>query len=206
MNERLKKDVERILAFHVKNAPGVIIGVYMVDYALELLDGVYPDRDSYTMNAICETRECLPDPIQVMTGCTLGNKYLRLHAVENGRYALVLYNRDTSTGFRVYIDVTKIKREKYPQLFAFFNKCRDYKAVTRKELSRLTIEEFYSAGREIFSYQKVKVNIPAKDEQLPAKICSSCGESFLVSGPFNGDLCDYCDDLKNGQSVPFEII
>jgi len=204
----IKKDIDKALEFHKKNALGLIIGVYMVDYALELLDGIYPDRNSYTLNALCETRVCLIDSIQIMTGCTVGNKYLKLNAMKNGRYALILYNRDTSLGYRVYIDLSKIDKEKYPQLYAFFAKTRDYKNAVRKELSKATIEEFYTVERGIFSYQKVKVNVPAKDPLEPAKICEICGESYLfLEKPLNPerDICPYCEQKLLKNEV-FEVI
>jgi len=207
--ERLKPQVEKTLNFHVKNAPGVVIGVYMVDLALELLDGLYPDRKSYVLNALCETNVCLADPIQVLTGCTFGNKYLRLNAVDNGRYALVLYNRDTSLGFRVFVDLKKINGEKFPELYAFFYKTRDYSSRSRSLISKATIEEFYRAERQIFSCQKVKVNIPAKDDLVPAAVCRNCGESYLVTPAkkkSGQNLCAYCEALAAGADLLFEIL
>ncbi len=205
--EKLKPAIDKILAFHIKNAPGVIMGVYMVDYAYELMDSLYPDRDSYTLNALSETRVCLIDSIQVMTGCTVGNKYLRLDALDIGRYALILYNRDTGSGYRVYMDINKIDKDKYPQLYAFFNKSRDYKSASRKKLSEETISEFYRAERSVLSYQKVKVNLSAKDDIVAAAICVSCGESFLVSSDTLVDkpMCSYCGRLALGRFVPFTV-
>lgn len=207
--ERLKPLVDRALAFHVKNAPGLIMGVYMVDLALELLDGIYPDRSSYTLNAICETRVCLPDAIQVLTGCTYGNKYLRLDAAGNGRYALVLYNRETAVGFRVFVDVAKIDPGEFPELHAFFKKTRDYSKKPRQQFSSDTISEFYRAGRSIFSCRKVKVNLPSKDPLEPASICTSCGESYLIpprAATMREDgKCPYCVSLSSG-AAPFEIL
>jgi len=206
--ERLKPQVEKTLKFHVKNAPGVVIGVYMVVLALELLDGLYPDRKDYVLNALCETRVCLADAIQVLTGCTFGNKYLRLDAIDNGRYALILYNRDTATGFRVFVDLKKINPEKFPELYAFFYKTRDYSSRSRNEISKATIEEFYRAERQIFSSRKVKVNVPAKDELIPAAVCGKCGESYLVAAKVSSeaDFCVYCENLAAGRSIPFEIM
>lgn len=183
------------------------MGVYMVDYAYELMDSLYPDRDSYTLNALSETRVCLIDSIQVMTGCTVGNKYLRLDALDIGRYALILYNRDTGIGYRVYMDINKIDKDKYPQLYAFFNKSRDYKSASRKKLSEETINEFYRAERSVLSYQKVKVNLAAKDDIVTAAICVSCKESFLVSPDTDAakPLCSYCGALALGRFVPFTV-
>lgn len=207
--DRLKPAIEKVLGFHVKNAPGVIMGVYMVDYAYELLDSLYPDRGSYTLNAISETRVCLIDSIQVMTGCTVGNKYMRLDALDYGRYALALYNRDTGIGFRVYMDLAKIDANKYPQLHAFFTKSRDYKSASRSQLSDETMKEFYAAERSVLSFQKVRVTLPAKEKLVPAAVCSSCKESFLMADgrtdTENGPLCEYCRRAAKGESLPFHV-
>ncbi len=205
--EKLKPLIEKTLGFHVKNAPGVIMGVYMVDYAYELLDSLYPDRDSYVLNAICETRVCLIDAIQVLTGCTVGNKYLRLDALDIGRYALTLYNRDTAVGFRVYMDLGKIDKTVYPELFAFFNKSRDYKSASRSKLSENTIAEFYKAERSVLSFQKVKVNLPAKDDLTPAAVCGTCGESFLIAcgDDLQNPVCGYCSKLAQNKALPFQV-
>ncbi|MBP7411737.1 MAG: formylmethanofuran dehydrogenase subunit E family protein, partial [Methanoculleus sp.] len=50
----------RCIDFHTFAAPGLLVGVFMVDYALELLN---PPRDE-KIYAVCETTKCLPDPLQ----------------------------------------------------------------------------------------------------------------------------------------------
>jgi len=209
MDARISEDIKKVYDFHrKKSAPGIPLGVYMVELAFELLDGLYPDRNSYVLNALCETRVCLPDAIQVMTGCTFANKYLRLDAIKNGRYALVLYNRDTSIGYRVFVDLKKIDGEKFPNLLAFFKKTRDYKVRSRDEYSKMTLEEIYAAGRSILSSMKVRVAIPAKDDIAPALTCEACGESYLVEGNAADAAqkkCPYCVSAQKGNA-PFSIL
>lgn len=203
MNDKVQEEIRKVYDFHRKRkAPGIPLGVLMVDMAYELLDGLYPARDSYTLNALCETRVCLPDAVQVLTGCTYANKYLRLDAAGNGRYALVLYNRETSIGFRVFVDVGRIDGAKYPYLKSFFEKTRDYNLKTRDEYSSETLREIYSAGRAILSWRKVKVNLPAKDDLALAAICRACGESFLVQpGCVPPEKCPYCVSVDAGDAV-----
>jgi len=169
--------VEDIFAFHTKRAPGIPIGACMVDYALELLGSI-----NGTLNAVCETDWCLCDPIQVMTGCTFGNRYLRIED-DLGRYALTLYDRDSGDGIRVFVDVEKIDSQKTPELFKFFHRTRGSEVENggpaRKASNRKVIEEFMTMKREILTAEPVKVLKTGKDPIPPARICESCGESFL---------------------------
>ncbi len=50
------------IPFHTYPAPGLLIAIGMVDYALELL-GARPGEKVYT---VCETQKCAPDPLQVI--------------------------------------------------------------------------------------------------------------------------------------------
>ena len=61
----LMQQILRLSEFHTYPAPGVLIGAFMVDYALELL-GVTPDQ---------ETLRCLRDA-QVPPGCPPGDRPL----------------------------------------------------------------------------------------------------------------------------------
>ena len=89
-----------VRSFHGSIAPGLIIGGFMVDLARGgLPEGVIFD-------AISETRTCLPDAIQLLTPCTIGNGWLKV--LDYGRYALCFYEKEQGEGVRVYIDPEKL--------------------------------------------------------------------------------------------------
>ena len=71
--------VDLVSSFHGYAAPGVIIGGFMVDLAYRYL----PEEGLF--DALCETPKCLPDAIQLLTPCTLGNGWLTV--VNTGRFA-----------------------------------------------------------------------------------------------------------------------
>ena len=103
----IKEAINRCVVFHTSPAPGVLIGAFMVDYAMELL-GVTPDQKIY---GVCETPKCLPDALQVIAHCTTGNN--RLKIVPIGKFAITL--NATTTGsmaeaVRVYVDLKKLKK------------------------------------------------------------------------------------------------
>ena len=59
--------LQMIRSFHGHVAPGMLLGGFMVDLA-------YRTRPpGQFFDAICETRPCLPDAIQLLTPCTIGN-------------------------------------------------------------------------------------------------------------------------------------
>ena len=83
-------------SFHGYPAPGVLIGAKMVDIAMNRMPtGVLFD-------AVCESSKCLPDAVQLLTPCTLGNGWLRV--VPLGRYALTLFDKRSGQGIRVYVN------------------------------------------------------------------------------------------------------
>ena len=104
-------------SFHGNVAPGVVIGGFMVDLAYRNLpQGEYCD-------AISETRSCLPDAIQLLTPCTVGNGWLRI--IDLGRFAMSLFEKYTGKGVRVYVDSQKL--DDWPELKVFSFKLKPKK-------------------------------------------------------------------------------
>ncbi len=65
-----------VASFHGSPAPGVLMGGYMIDYAYRNL----PEGGEYDI--ICETAKCLPDAVQLLTPCSIGNRWLKIIDVE----------------------------------------------------------------------------------------------------------------------------
>jgi formylmethanofuran dehydrogenase subunit E len=103
----IKDAIIRCVEFQTAPAPGVLIGAYMVDYAMELL-GATPDQKLY---AVCETPKCLPDALQAAAHCTTGNNRLRI--VPIGKFAITMNRASDSPvvdAVRVYVDSEKLKK------------------------------------------------------------------------------------------------
>ncbi|MBF0406843.1 MAG: hypothetical protein HQM10_05795 [Candidatus Riflebacteria bacterium] len=183
------KFFRRITEFHTKDAPGLEIGVEMVDCALDLLGKVH-DK----ILAVVETSACLVDVVQIMVGCTTGNKYLQ--ALTNlGRFAVTLYDRKDGRGVRVSVDLSKINKEKTPEIHNFFNRKRAIEVETNMELRKasgaLIKKEFKTIGRELFRTEKVNVKTFGKPPILPAQVCNKCEESFLAKNKTD-EMCEFC--------------
>lgn len=191
LDDTLENYVRRVADFHgcFAKAPGIIIGCYMVEYAMELIG-----EPQGKLQAVAETTVCLTDCIQVMTGCTIGNKYLRIRD-DLGRYAFSLYDRETGEGVRVFVDIDKIDKSLYPELHAFHTRSRDPKVLTdmefRKQSGLKVVEEFRRIGRGALGHQWVRVNLPKKLPLYPSVICQGCKEPFLRR-PNQPPTCPSC--------------
>ncbi|MCO4783873.1 MAG: formylmethanofuran dehydrogenase [Candidatus Cloacimonetes bacterium] len=187
---KLQKVIQEISKFHGKAAPGVYIGAYMVDLAQELLGSNFTK-----LNAISETNVCLSDAVQVMTGCTIGNKYLWLH--DFGLYAMTLYDRETKDGFRVFVDYAKITNDT-PTLKKFFDGSRKFDKIPRPVQQKMVVEEFLTVKRDILSFQKVKVNQPTKPKLRPLSKCDQCNDFFRTQiDQDDQNICPFCINGSN---------
>lgn len=129
--------------FHGYPAPGLIIGAYMVELAKSHMPG------GVLYDAVSETSYCLPDAIQLLTPCTIGNGWMRI--LNFGLYAMSLYDKRTGEGVRVRLDLDRL--DAWPSIRAWY-----MKTTPKKEQdSDLLQEEIYEAGISILSAQPVTV-------------------------------------------------
>jgi formylmethanofuran dehydrogenase subunit E len=172
--EGIREYIRRCVSFHGFAPPGLLIGVFMVDLALEKL-GADPDERLY---AVAETRKCAPDAVQVVTSATIGNNQLRI--IETGKFSITL-NRssteDRASGIRVYVDATKIRR--YPTLNLWYTNDPRYKRVTERDR---VYDEILEAGRSILSWERVKVSVPQKAvwQAVQCPVCKEMVPDYLV--------------------------
>jgi formylmethanofuran dehydrogenase subunit E len=169
--------IETIKNFHGHVAPGVVLGGFMVDLAQRNL----PQCEFF--DAISETCSCLPDAIQLLTPCTVGNGWLRI--IDLGRFALSLFDKYTGRGVRVHVNSQKLAS--WPQLKAFF-----FKLIPKKEQnSELLMREINLAHTSIFNIQKVVVDLDSiKSRRRDTfAVCPICGEGYPES---DGQTCSGC--------------
>lgn len=188
-NEEFLQLVEKVYAFHTRRAPGIPIAVEMVLRARAKLG------NAEKLCAVAETSTCLPDAIQFLLGCTIGNGDLRMMP-EIGRYALTLYDRKNGgKGVRIFVDQNRIDAEKMPETHRFFLRKRSEEVkkggAARKASAEVIVNEFLNNGRDIFSLQDVVVADTSKPPLKEVVVCPKCGESFSVTQP-NQTLCLVC--------------
>jgi len=170
-----------VKSFHGYLAPGLIVGGFMVDFATRNLP------EGILFDAISETPSCLPDAIQLLTPCTIGNGWLRI--LPFGRYALSLYDKYTGAGVRVHLDAHKI--EDWPNIKDWYLKLKPKKAQDSQRLQ----EEILEAGVSILALETVNV----REDQLQKRskgaiaLCPTCQEAYPSK---DGGICLACQ----GQS------
>ena len=191
ITEPVKDYLLRCAKFHSSPAPGLLIGAFMVDYALELL-GASPEEKLF---CVCETPKCLPDAPQVIAHSTTGNG--RLKVIPIGRFALTLNrasDRPKADAIRVYIDPAKIA--KFPVISAWFSNSLSFDKHT---MGASLKDEIFVAGRKILSYEKVCVPVTFKEPWKPAT-CPSCGETVPDYLVIDGK-CGACGPMKYYETV-----
>lgn len=194
IDQSVRGYIEDCVKFHTFPAAGLLLGVFMVDLALEKLGAKPGDR----LYAVSESPKCLPDAVQVITHCTYGNHRLRI--IDTGRFSITI-NRfsegKTAPGVRVYVDAKKLSA--YPTLKAWYTNDPSYKGgVDGKDL----LEEIIEAGRRILSWEPVNVKFTPKQKWNSAR-CSSCGE-MVPSNTLENGVCRACGSMayyEKGKSA-----
>jgi len=164
-------------AFHGFAAPGLLVGGFMVRKAVR----DFPPGVLY--EALCETSKCLPDAIQLLTSCTIGNGRLRI--ISLGRFALSLFNKDTGSGVRVFPNPAKV--ESWPELKAWYMKLK----TKHEQDLNLLISQIKQAGEEILEQQpiRIKPEVYRKISRGPMALCPVCRETFPAAA---GRSCLAC--------------
>ncbi len=167
--------------FHGYPAPGILIGGYMVELAKSKLP------EGTLFEALCETNKCLPDSIQLLTLCSVGNNWLKIENL--GKYALSLYDKHTGKGVRVSLDCEKLK--KFPEIEGWFLKL---KPKAEQDTAKL-LNEIEEAGDAVCSIQEIQVKAEYIHKKSMGKIavCSSCKEAYPVS---DGTTCRACQGFS----------
>jgi formylmethanofuran dehydrogenase subunit E len=173
---RKKDSLMAIENFHGRQAPGLILGCLMVDLGIELL-GSFSDPA-----AIVETQCYLPDAVQVLTPCTIGNA--RLVILDWGKMALCLYDRNKLAGYRIWLDLKKARL--IPGIYDWHMHLIAGKAQGDDPV----IRDILSAGRSILSWRPVPITqlIFSRTKQALA-VCPRCDEAYPE---VQGDKCLSC--------------
>lgn len=169
--------LERVRDFHGHIAPGLVVGLKMVTVAMERLP------ENILFDAICETRSCLPDAVQMLTLCTIGNNWLKIKDIK--RFALTLYDKSNGEGIRVFLDPAKLSQ--WPEFFDWF-----YKRKTKKEqnFERL-MKEIRGAGSSVLTLGEVRIQSRYLVKHSKGRIgtCPICGEAYPLA---HGGICKGC--------------
>lgn len=162
--------------FHGHVSPGVVTGAFLVDAAQRELG------HSLYLNAVTETVVCLPDAVQLLTPCTMGNGFLQV--LDWGKFAVTLYDRESLDGARAWVDLEAAAAN--PVVASWFVR----KPGDQKMDKDPVVQELLTYGPRLVRCQAVRMNraLKSKGKVLTAA-CPSCGESYPLRF---GDKCLAC--------------
>lgn len=172
MDEFLRRAEE----FHGHVSPGVVLGGCMAQAAWEALG------DTPYLNAVVETVVCLPDAVMLLTGCTLGNGFLKV--LDWGKFALTLYDRVSLEGRRAWVDPAAVAG--HPLVDGWFIRRPGAPQVDKERV----VAQLLEVGPGLVRVTPVRLNASLKDEEkVPTMACPGCGETFPTRF---GGLCPAC--------------
>lgn len=176
-NMNLSRYISEVKAFHGYAAPGMVLGGFMVDLALSRFPQGVP------LDALCETSKCLPDAIQLLTPCTVGNGWLRI--LNLGRFALSFFDKKGGEGTRVFVEPTRLGH--WPLIRDWFLKVGPKEKRDLGELLELLCE----VGPRLLGVQRVRIQpgFLKVRRHRQFTLCSRCGESYPAD---DGPVCLGC--------------
>ncbi|ADU61391.1 MAG: trehalose-binding protein [Pseudodesulfovibrio sp.] len=168
---------QRAKDFHGYPAPGLLIGGYMVEAA----KGRLPKGTLF--EAMVESGKCLPDAVQLLTVCSIGNNWMKIKLL--GRYAVSLYDKYTGQGFRVAIDQDKL--EAWPEIKGWFMKLTP---KAEQDTDKL-FAEIEAAGDTICSVRPITIDKKylGHGHMSAIDVCPVCAEAYPTS---DGPICRGC--------------
>lgn len=167
----------RMEDFHGYRSPGILLGGVMMEVALQ------KDSPAPYLNVVTETIVCLPDAVQLLTPCTVGNGFLQV--LDWGKFALTVYDRETLSGVRAWMKQDGLAD--YPLIQRWFQ--RTGKPREKPPFDELAAE-ILDAGEALIGCRHVKLHRPLKDSApVPTGPCPRCGESYPLR---YGPACPSC--------------
>lgn len=156
------------------------MGLEMLNLATKLLD----IKNGEQIYVTCETKNGIPDPFQIICGCTLGNNGLNI--IDHGKMAVTVNKKgnpgENVKGIRIVVDPEKTIN------YSLFHTWYMNEAKISHENS---INELLKADGDVYSWYFIDLHVPIKSKKKII-ICSACGESFVQDE--NEIICKWCSD------------
>ena len=167
LNDLIRLAIE----FHGLPVPGAIIGVFMADWAIELMP------ETSRMGAVIESWLCLPSGIHTVLRYRLGKTQFRV--VDQHKIACTFYDKETGLGYRVRLDHQKL--DPFPQIEAWYRRTLDH-SLPKAVRWAPVCEEALKARRSPLTASPVRLTVRELGIETPVVECSECHELFLSTG------------------------
>lgn len=177
------KEHIRQAARHGKVRSGIILGIRMARLGLNELSIGDPSKHRRCLVIIVETDRCLPDAIELVTGCRLGNRTLKFR--DMGKMAATFVDLQTDRAIRVAAKDSANHRasEMFPKVAKEEALGRAYRRLSDKDLFTRKFVRVALAPEDIPDYW------------APRVVCEGCGESIAFGKEIHKGqrtLCGAC--------------
>jgi formylmethanofuran dehydrogenase subunit E len=177
----LEKDsIDKTIAFHGHQCPGLVIGIRAAELAFKRLGGI----EGKDLVAVVETDMCGVDAIQLLTCCTFGKGNL-IHK-DYGKMAFSFYDRGKDTGFRMLLR-SDVSGDLGSELRGLMKKAEDG-TISEEERARIQILREKLQDRymnldleEMFIVTETVSAAPKPARILQSLRCEACGEMAMES-------------------------
>ena len=165
---------------------GIILGIRMVLLGLKDLALIDADLQNHNLVVFVETDRCLPDAIELVTGCRLGNRTLKLR--DMGKLAATFVNLPADRAVRVSAQERANQRVEhlFPELEREEALAKAYRLLSDEELLARQWVRVTLSPEEVPGYHAARV------------ICGNCGEGIAFHKEISDGsrtLCRSCSGL-----------
>jgi len=166
--DKIPKDILPVVEFHRGIDPGIVSMACLVQVAMKEMNFTRYNRDIFI---VCEINRCHIDSIQILTGCTIGNRRLR---VKNfGKWAMTVFNVKEKKAVRFYVKPGFPPRDFFKEFKPGLPKHEIVKIAQRAAFKLLEIPpEEYVRREEVRLKEKIKSTYPPTEFAF----CEQCGE------------------------------
>jgi formylmethanofuran dehydrogenase subunit E len=143
---------------------GIILGIRMCLHALQQLGITDLTEHKRSLIVVVETDRCLPDAVQLVTGCRLGNRTLKFR--DMGKMAATFVDLRGGRALRLAARESDKAVQRFPSLARNEALSQAYRTLSDEEL---------------FRAEWVRVNFASEDlpgQRVPRVICEQCGEGI----------------------------
>ena len=164
--------------FHGGRSPGMLVGAFLLDAALKRLG------DPKELVVMAETINCLPDAVQILTPCTVGNGMLQVFTW--GKFAITAFDKASKKGVRAWLVAQAVPGR--PVVNQWFNRPDPEKGMPPfDELAA----DFLGGLDDLIDTTEVTMAEKSLVDYHPKTtgICPDCQESYPTSF---GEKCPAC--------------
>ncbi|HID30687.1 MAG TPA: hypothetical protein EYP19_11880 [Desulfobacterales bacterium] len=168
--------LKELISFRRSVEPGIAYGIKMVEAAKDFLK--VRDLKKANLYVIAETSRCLPDAIEFLTGCTVGNG--RLLIKDYSKMAASFIDLNTKRAVRVTV-IPEFQRKDiaHSRRSVSLRQQRKFGNIMTHH-ARHALEILKIPAKELLRVHKIKLTEPVPTMRPPTKIvfCEKCGESI----------------------------